>query len=128
MATDNELLRLHDLSSGNVKDFQHLANILTKSRETLFNIGHPFPGIYFISEVFGPPYASFASEIHDSDLDSLISRDRLTEAFAEEMSLKRADTTTHPTASAMRIGQPQGQSNQEGPQGSTGPEGTAEQQ
>ncbi|KAF7507875.1 hypothetical protein GJ744_010039 [Endocarpon pusillum] len=108
MATiDDELLKLEDLSYANTKNVPHLASTINKAKETLTGLGYQFPEVYYVHILLkglGTPYSSLARDIRQRDVKKLTLDDCIAQAFTEEMSIGRQDTSQSITASAMKAG------------------------
>ncbi|KAF7513054.1 hypothetical protein GJ744_011320 [Endocarpon pusillum] len=105
---DSELLKLEELS--NMKNVQHLASTINKAKETLTGLGYQLPEVYYIHiplKGLDTPYSSLARDIRQRDVKILTLDDCIAQAFTEEMSIGRQDTSST-TASAMNASKGKG--------------------
>jgi hypothetical protein len=91
----SELHKLESLCPGNMKDVQHSATLIFRSKAILADMGQILPDAYYVHillKALGASYASLAREIERRDISTIKLDDCVAQAFAEETIVMLNDT------------------------------------
>jgi hypothetical protein len=107
-AINSELLKLKELSYTNIKSVQYLVSVINKSKEAISSLEYIFPNVYYVYIILkglGTPFGSLIKDIRQRKTADITLEDYVTQAFTEEISVKRNDLSTQQhTASAIKTG------------------------